>query len=456
MPELRSDLNRALSKAFVLSVLGTMLCAFVACQPTPQAMHLTSASPDGVGEREQVCVEESFSLDDGIQLVLSASVKEPIGEFPQGRVEWQPIDSNFVKNVVNAFSTDAVFYEAVEAQSELTEALLTYQEQLDALRDQLSPADLQMLEGVIGDMQDALSTAPETESIIPIDTVMAEQEAKIQTGNKNKAVLVIGDSSRKKFIRISNYRWNDIMQDKNASSAISEDDALRQATDILKKLGLDDAFSLSAVEHTSSEYTLVASLANQMGIVDAPADERTGLIFVRNIGRQKQVFSQQMEDGTTAREFDETVFWETIKMYFDNDGLVEFTWRQPCSVALDAKGTQPISLETAVNAMTQFMEVSQNRYTYAPLGIDPKKVTIRIDSIELGMTCIVGPDETFLAVPVWEFYGNIESINEDGDVKYLSVSGSDEGQILDEPIPYNSLCTINALTGKRIDRSLGY
>jgi len=26
LPELRSDLNRALSKAFVLSILGTMLC----------------------------------------------------------------------------------------------------------------------------------------------------------------------------------------------------------------------------------------------------------------------------------------------------------------------------------------------------------------------------------------------------------------------------------------------
>ncbi|HWP22270.1 MAG TPA: DUF6034 family protein [Candidatus Cryosericum sp.] len=439
-------------------VFTLVLCALLlgACQPTPQAMHLTSASPDGAGEREQVRVEKSISLDDGIQLVLSASVDEPTAEFPQGKVEWQPIDSNFVKNVANTFSTDAVFYEAVETQSELTEALLTYQEQLDVVRDRLSPADIQMLKGVIGDMQDAFSTAPEAESIIPIDTVMVEQEAKIQTGNKNKAVLVIGDSNRKKFIRISNYRWNDIMQENNASNAVSEDAAKQLGADVLRELGLSDMFSLSAIRHTSSEYTLVASLANQMGIVNAPADDRVELIYMRNIGGQKQVFSQQIEDGTTAREYDETVFWETIKMYFDNDGLVEFTWQQPCSVTLDSKEIQPIGLETAVSAMTQFMEVSQNRYTYAPLGIDSKKVTVRIDSIELGMTCIVGPDETFLAVPVWEFYGNIEYINDDGNVKYLSVSGSDEGQILDEPTPYNSLCTINALTGKRIDRTLGY
>jgi hypothetical protein len=419
-------------------------------------MQLSNVSSNGAGEREQARVERSVSLDDGIQLVISASVHEPTGEFPQGKVDWQPIDSNCVKNVANAFSTDMVFYEAVETQSELTEALMTYQEQLDAVRDQLSPADIQMLEGVIDDMQGALSSAPEAESIIPIDTVMTEQEAKIQTGNQNKAVLVIGDSNRKKFIRISNYRWNDIMQNNDASDAVSEDAAMQLGAGVLKELGLSDLFSLNAVRHTSSEYTLVANLANQMGIINAPADDRVELIYMRNIGGQKQVFSQQIEDGTTAREYDETVFWETIKMYFDNDGLVEFTWQQPCSITLDSKENQPISLETAVNAMTQFMEVSQNRYTYAPLAIDSKKVTVRIDSIELGMTCIVGPDETFLAVPVWEFYGNIEYINDDGDVKYTSISGSNEGQILDEPIPYNSLCTINALTGKRIDRSLGY
>ncbi|MEN6419848.1 MAG: DUF6034 family protein [Clostridiaceae bacterium] len=435
-----------------------VLCALLlgACQPTPQVIHPTSVSSYEVGEREQVRVEKSISLDDGIQLVLSASVNEPTGEFSQGKVEWQLIDSNFVKNVASAFATDAVYFEAVETQSELTEALLTYQEQLDAVRDKLSPADIQMLEGVIGDMQDALSAARENEPIIPIDTVMTEQEAKIQTGNKNKAVLVIGDSNRKKFIRISNYRWNDIMQTNDASGAVSEDTAMQLGAGVLKELGFSDLFSLSAVRHTSSEYTLVASLANQMGIINAPADDRVELIYMRNIGGQKQVFSRQIEDGTTAREYDETVFWETIKMYFDNDGLVEFAWQQPCSITLDSKENQPISLETAVNAMTQFMEVSQNQYTYAPLAIDSKKVTIRIDSIELGMTCIVGPDETFLAVPVWEFYGNIEYINEDGDVKYTSISGSNEGQILDEPIPYNSLCTINALTGKRIDRSLGY
>lgn len=246
------------------------------------------------------------------------------------------------------------------------------------------------------------------------------------------------------------------MQENNTSSAVSEDVAMQLGTEILRELGLTDMFSLSAIRRTSSEYTLVASLANQMGIVNAPAGERVELIYMKNIGGQKQTFSQQIEDGTTAREYDETVFWEMIKMYFDNDGLVEFVWQQPCSVTLDTKKIQPISLEKAVNAMSQFMEVSQNRYTYAPLGIDSKKVTIRIDNIELGMTCIIGPDETYLAIPVWEFYGNIEYINEDGDVKYTAVSGSNEGQILDEPVAYNSLCTVNALTGKRIDRSLGY
>jgi hypothetical protein len=108
-------------------------------------------------------------LSDGIQLNYQLQSKERQW-VPAREIEWQAIDSEFVTSVVKAFSTDSTFYETVETQSELTEALLTYQEQLDTVRDQLSPADIQMLEGVIGDMQDALSSAPETEPIITIDT----------------------------------------------------------------------------------------------------------------------------------------------------------------------------------------------------------------------------------------------------------------------------------------------
>ena len=433
----------------LLGVLG-------ACQPTPGMEAQPSESYETEEENGYIQYKKCVALDDGIQLVISASVVEPNGEFLQGNITWQSVDASFVDNAAYAFSNNHTFYKACETWPELTSHIQTYTNQLDSVRDKLSADNIQMLEGIIANMQDALGSAPETEPAISIDEVMTEQEAKIQTGCKNKAVLVIGGGNRKKFIRISNYRWKDIMQGQPTPRPISEEDALQRAENILKKLELADDFTLSAIRYTSAEYTLVASTANQTGISDYPVDERIELIYMRNIGGQKQVFSQQIEGGTAGREYAETVFWEMIKMYFDNDGLVELVWQQPCSIVIEPDACQIISVDEALNAMSQFMSVSQNRYTYSSLNIDPKRITVRIDSVELGMSCIVGSNNAILAVPVWEFYGNIEYIDDNGDVKYIAMSNVYGNQMQDESIAYNSLCTINALTGKRIDRMLGY
>lgn len=446
-------MKRIFSILFMILIIGAMS----ACQPTPIASTQSSSSIQEIKEDAGTTrCEQHFELDDNIQLVISASVIEPNGEFHKGNIEWKEIDSSFVEKVCQALSNNSIYYKAIETRSELTSSIETYRSQLDLVRDKLSPDDIRMIEDVISEMQDALSTSLETEPAITLNEVMVENEAKIQTGVNNKAVLVISDSGRKKFIRITNYRWKDIMLEQAPSEYISDEDAAQKAKKILQNMGLIDEFSLAAIKHASSEYTLVANWANQMGIADYPPDKRTELIFTRNVGGQHQVFSQQVEDGTSNREYDETVFWELIKMYFDNDGLVEFVWQQPCSVTIDSKGIQPISIEAAIDAMRQFLSVSQNKYSYSTYGIDSKNVTINIDRIELGMTCILGPDKTYLTIPVWEFYGNISYINTSGDIKYVSLSGLNAGEILDEPELYNSICTINAITGKRIDRTQGY
>jgi hypothetical protein len=444
-------------KLLTITAMAIVLFTFCACQPTPTTMDSSSYGSLKIeDDADNVRCEQHLELDDDIQLVISASVFEPKGDFHKGNLVWQAIDSSFVEKVSRALSTNSIYYKALETRSELTSAITTYCNQLDLVRDKISSEDVRMLEGIISNMQTALTDSLETEPVITLDDVMVETEAKIQTGEKNKAVLVLGSSNRKEFIRITNFRWKDIMFDQPASSTISSEAALQNASGILQKLGLADEFSLAAIKSTSSEYTLVANIANQSGIGDYQADKRIELVFTRNIGGQNQVFSQQIEDGTTGREYDETVFWELIKMEFDNNGLVEFVWQQPCSITLDPEEIHPIDLTAAVNAMCQFMSNSQNQYVYSPLGIDPRKVNITVDKIELGMTCILGPDKTFLVIPVWEFYGNVAYVNDNGEIKYVSISGLNAGQILDEPEVYNSLCTINALTGKRIDRTQGY
>jgi len=112
-----------------------------------------------------------------------------------------------------------------------------------------------------------------------------------------------------------------------------------------------------------------------------------------------------------------------------------------------------IDLDTAYEAMLSYMQSSQNRYAYEEYGISSDRVTISINRIELGMSCIVGKNKSIEAVPVWEFFGEIEYEDTQGKITYVNTL---HHKITDKTRGCNSICTINAINGKRIDRGLGY
>lgn len=439
-------------KKVAIGLLVFSSFALAACQPTPK---LNTGALENVGVAPTF-YEQEVALYDGIQLVISASVIAPDGPFVQASIERQTIDASFVEKIAQTFSVNSVFYKCCETSPELTLAIMTYERQLESVRSKLPESEIQYIEGIIENMKRALASTPETEPVVSLDQVMEREDAKIDTGHEKKAVLVFSRGERRNFIRITNNRWKDVMFDDVAPLQITEEDALRQATDILRKLGISDEFSLVATRTISDEYTLVVRAMNQLGLADYPYDHRIKLIFMRDIYGKKQVYSEQIAEGTWRSEYADMIFWEMIEMEFDNDGLALFNWQEPGSVTIDSSESQIIDLETAVDAMCEYMTVSQNQYSYNALGFSPKNITIHIDRIELGMSCIMGENRTILVVPVWEFYGNVEYIDSSGKARYVKIDGLNAGQTSDEPFEYYSLCTINALTGKRIDRGLGY
>ncbi len=428
-----------------------IVLAFVfnsACQPTPTPNITAPVNSDATPP----AYEREVELSDRIRLVISASVTAPEGPFVQTDIERLPVDASFVEKIVQALSDDPAYYMGCEIVPELTLHLMTYMRQLESARSKLSQSDIQVNESVIANMQRALASAPETEPVISLAQAMEMEEARINTGNEIKAWLVISKNNRRDFVRVSNHRWKDVMVEDVPGLKITEEDALRQATDILCKLGIEGEFSLVATKYSFDGYTLIVNALNQAGLANYPYDHRIRLFFMRDIGGQKQVYSEQVSDGTWASEFMSTAFWEMIEMDFDNDGLVSFSWDEPCETAIDTSDTQVIGLEAAADAMCAYMKVSQNKYAYG----GTQGVTIRIDRIELGMTCILGENRTRIAIPVWEFYGNVEYTNSAGETAYVLIDGAEEGRISDKPWEYCSLCTIDARTGKRIDRGLGY
>ena len=230
--------------------------------------------------------------------------------------------------------------------------------------------------------------------------------------------------------------------------------------DILSQLGLADEFDVVKVKKWTLVHTMVDAILDENGY-EFPKGKQEGqcVIFMRNIGGAKQVYSDQVQDGAQDGEFGTAVFWEILQIQFDNDGLVYFDWQEPGEVEVDA-AYQAFHeyLGTSQNKYTyepfrEYLSSSQNRYSNMPSELNPENITIVIDRIELGMTCSIGKNETIEAIPVWEFFGEIEYRTDSGEVFFVDMARQG---LAKETSGCNSICTINALNGKRIDRGLGY
>ncbi len=432
-----------------LAILAAMLSA---CQPTPEKTITEYARP----EAAPVSYRKQLSLHDGIELDVEASVSVPEGPLASAYLERRDVDESFVDSIARAISVSNDYYLGYETVSELTMHMMIYTSQLENARKLLSESDIAAIERTIENMNTALATAPETEPVITIEDVMKNGGGRLDTGGNIKASLVVANDGTRDFVRISCHRFKDIMTQTLSPLKLTEIDALKQAELLLDKLGIADEFSHVATTYGSNGYTQVVLALEQTGVAAYQHGEYMTLFFMRDINNQKQLFSEQLYEGATSNEYNSAVFWEMIAISYDDDGLLSFIWQEPCEVHLVSNNNAVIDIDTAVNAMCEHLSASYNRYTYDAISLSSEDIMVHIDRIECGMTCIIAENNTRLVIPTWEFYGNIEHADAKGNVSYIRLDGRFAGQTSDEPLQYYSLCSINALDGKVINRSRGY
>ena len=326
---------------------------------------------------------------------------------------------------------------------------------MEAAKNILSESDINSIEMTLKDMEAAMPNAPDAGKPAAYEKIYSYDNGfiKVDTGKRRLALFQALSNEHRNILSFMDLGFQKQLVDDIEPLHVTDADAERQAEEILTKLGLEDQFVAVKTGVHPVNHTIVDQVLASKGYAFPQRHERRYIVYMRKIGNVKQVYSEQIQRGATDGGYDAAVFWEVMEFQFDNDGLVSFTWQELGDVELVQKNVSVIDLDTAYQSMLSYLQVSQNRYTYEAYDLIPDRITSSIDRIELGMTCIKGIDGTIEAVPVWEFFGEVECSDAQGNIRYINGL---EHRLSNETRGCNSICTIHAITGQRIDRGLGY
>ena len=444
-----------MKQIFVILIVGLLL----GCQPTPEPTEYRK--DDHIMDDHEATInapdryEKEETLQDGIKLCINADVIMPEGKLSIGTVIRYPFDVSEIKRVGEALWGNAPMYEYYEPKHELAAYIVACREQMEAAKNALSESDIAFIEMTLKDMEAALPNAPDEGKPASYEKIYSYDNGfiKVDTGKGRQAMFQALSSEHRNILSFIDLGFKKQLVEEIEPLHVSDTDAERQGKEILEKLGLKDQFAVVKTGIHPINHTIVDEVLAGKAYRFPQRHERRYVVFMRKIGDAKQVYSEQIQYGSTDGGYDAAVFWEVMEFQFDNDGLVSFTWQEPGDVSITQENVSVIDLDTAYEVMLSYLKTSQNKYTYESFDLSPERITIKVDRIELGMSCILGMNRTIETVPVWEFFGEIEYIDAQGNVSYVNLL---EHELTNETRGCNSICTINALTGKRIDRGLGY
>ena len=442
-----------------LLILCISLILMIGCQPTPETevrlreenimdySRILSDIPTSYAKEE--------ALPDGIHLKVQAEVIKPGDELCIGTIERYSFDTATAEKVGGILWESAPMYVYYESKRELAEYIVTCRAQIDAAKDFLGEDDVAYLEMTLNDMEKALPGKPDAGKPASYSKIFGYDNGfiKVDTGKNAEATFQALADGYRNILSFMDIGFKKHLIEYIEPLCVTEEEAVKQAEEILENMGLAGQFGVVKTGIWPVNHTIVDQLLEDKGYVFPSRHQRQYVIFMRKIGNANQVYSEQMQQGATDGGYDAAVFWELMEMQFDNDGLVSFNWQEPGNVRITEENVSVIDLDTAYEAMLSYMQSSQNRYAYEEYGISSDRVTISINRIELGMSCIVGKNKSIEAVPVWEFFGEIEYEDTQGKITYVNTL---HHKITDKTRGCNSICTINAINGKRIDRGLGY
>jgi hypothetical protein len=455
-------------KLFLL--FATVALLLVACQPTPEKDVVIGKNNTTISGTQNSSGSNDypdnwtrdFQNDEGtVTIQINAQLEIPnVSSYPVVDVVPTEITQNDIKTFVNYFFEGQTVYDTSSdsTKSELTKSLLQFQYDLETLEQsgkvhytahiftsEEIPEEQAKIKSIIDDLKNQLSMAEDTKrNISNLDWAIKGEYKTCSVVN-----TVSGDYSSKLYISANdgNYDtritysktdysdYDDFEEPKDEEMAISLEEAVNTAKEMLADIGIEDAV---ITDWFVGNYT---GFSEEITGIENSAQCYV-LHFCKPVKGVPITYFYDYEGATT---YDDQYAYpwepEIIEVYVNNHGAVRFSWENIGTLTdTDNENVTLLPWEDIQEtAIQQFRIKTIDLYL---MGDDQGEMTIEINRITLGMMRVAKKDSSgeYMYVPVWDFFGN-----------YIYQRESDS---------YSeracSMLTINATDGSIIDRGLGY
>lgn len=417
---------------------------------------------------EQIIEHETLP----IRIIVDADVQLPkAGSFPSVKVQPRTFTEQEIAMTCDYFIGDAYFADYKSAESTGLSFKEKVQINIDDIKNNIAyakerqPQDTayieRLQEQLITEQKDLLNAVEITD--LPKASRTADESGRV-LGNFIKdgkvfRFFVNNGSAKQSYMELSRESIVDI----NDLTEISYEHALHIAEEAIENIGANEyGFQLLSAEEK-----------NETGAY--PTGQYFSFVFTRSINdvycgydRTESVdgFEGMNEEDRYEMVFDEPWPYEYLMIDVDAHSIRRLVWQSPVTI------TETVSENTALLPFEQVMECFakmafiKNAYLeqeldfeYVNANAKSKVVSmdIHIKKIMLSLMRVQSGTEYFL-IPVWDFYGYRDHLDENGVEYSLALGAATEEEIkqANETEMKYSFLTINAIDGSIIDRGLGY
>ena len=225
------------------------------------------------------------------------------------------------------------------------------------------------------------------------------------------------------------------------------EDIEKMGDSVVAQLGFDE------MVRTGGEYAVDVSY--EEGAADEAGDAVSSKIayvlhYTRNVDGIPITYTS--ENGGTSEhdegQADYSPAWpyESLELYYDDTGLLEFAWGDPYVVTdLSNENVYLMPFSEIQGILEEMMEAK-----YADMAKNKTRTTFHINEVRLGYMRIKEKNNSDVGtlVPVWDFFGS-QTCKQEGDRELIDPEWTMAGK-------YDCWLTINAMDGSIIDRGMGY
>lgn len=303
--------------------------------------------------------------------------------------------------------------------------------------------------------REMLKAAPDEATMKEVDTdAFFSGNYGTETGAFLSGELTSGD--REYFISLSNdmkedwmwvifegrlngeryYPAGDYGLDQKPDRRTTDEDIIKTAQQAVASIGLTDFVSAGG--------DIYVTYREMDGVT--PDNSVYGVHFTRIVDGIPVTYTSRT--GTTVEKEDDFVWpYEDLRLAYDDEGLVNFSWTDPYVLA--DRSNEYVFLMPFEEIQNIFKEMVVKSYSH--ITNEGAEMAFQIRDIRLGYMRVLdreNPGRGTL-IPVWDFFGS-QTIKQPASTD----NPSGEMQVIDGA--YESWLTINAMDGTVINRDLGY